>query len=209
MELVGYFRSTDPIFKGCYGNLFLYSDVDLGQLRQQEIHLALYQGEIPAPLAPYYLQAKQSKAMKWSPQRAMMSNSAVESPNTKCSSGKGRHHRSLGSGSNTSTPKYPDSTSAKKPSSPKESALKEQDKSPKSHSSHKCGCYQSLSTESAGHKQKEAHTEDTHKLNFTLPISSSGLDGFCSPMGSHSEATELQPPSITSTPMGLGAPRQW
>ena len=30
MELVGDFRSTDPIFKGCYGNLFLYSDMDLG-----------------------------------------------------------------------------------------------------------------------------------------------------------------------------------
>ena len=30
MELVGDFRSTDPIFKGCYGNLFLYFDVDLG-----------------------------------------------------------------------------------------------------------------------------------------------------------------------------------
>ena len=30
MELVGDFRSTDLIFKGCYGNSFLYSDVDLG-----------------------------------------------------------------------------------------------------------------------------------------------------------------------------------
>ena len=30
MELVGDFRSMDPIFKGCYGNSFLYSDVDLG-----------------------------------------------------------------------------------------------------------------------------------------------------------------------------------
>ena len=28
-------------------------------------------------------------------------------------------------------------------------------------------------------------------------------------MGSHSEATELHPPSITLTPLGLGAPRQW
>ena len=28
-------------------------------------------------------------------------------------------------------------------------------------------------------------------------------------MGSHSEVTKLQPPSITSTPLGLGAPRQW
>ena len=30
MELVGDFRSTDLIFKGCYGNLFLYSNMDLG-----------------------------------------------------------------------------------------------------------------------------------------------------------------------------------
>ena len=66
-----------------------------------------------------------------------------------------------------------------------------------------------LSTESAGCKRKEACTEDTQKLNSTLPISSSGFDGFCSPTGSHSEATELQPPSITLTPLGLGAPRQW
>ena len=30
MELVGDFRSADPIFKGCYGSSFLYSNVDLG-----------------------------------------------------------------------------------------------------------------------------------------------------------------------------------
>ena len=30
MELVGEFRSTDPIFKGCYGDSLLYTDVDLG-----------------------------------------------------------------------------------------------------------------------------------------------------------------------------------
>ena len=30
MELLGDFRSTDPIFKGCHGDSFLYSDVDLG-----------------------------------------------------------------------------------------------------------------------------------------------------------------------------------
>ena len=42
VELVGDFRSTDPIFKGCYGDLFLYSDVDLGQIRQDGIHLPPY-----------------------------------------------------------------------------------------------------------------------------------------------------------------------
>ena len=30
MKLVGDFRSTDPIFKGCYGVSFLYSNMDLG-----------------------------------------------------------------------------------------------------------------------------------------------------------------------------------
>ena len=140
MELVGDFRSTDPIFKGCYGDSFLYSDVDLGRLRRWEIHLPPYWGEILAPVAPSYSQAKQSKATKQSPQWAAIPNPAVESPRTKCSGGKGRHHHSLGRGSNTSTPKCPDSTSAKKPSSSKEPVPKEQDKSPKSHGSHKCSC---------------------------------------------------------------------
>ena len=138
-----------------------------------------------------------------------MPDLAVESPKTKHSGTKGRHHRSSGHDSNTSTPKHPDSTLAKKPPSSKKPALKEQDKSPKSHSSHKHGHSPSPSAESARHKRKEACTEDTCKLNFTIPVSSSGFDGFCSPTGSHSEATGLQPPSITSTPLGLGAPKQW
>ena len=203
MELVGDFRSTDPIFKRCYGDSFLYSGVDLGQLRQWEIHLPPYRGEILTPLAPFYLQAKQSEAMKRSPPWAAMPNTAVESPQTKCSSGKGGHHRSSGCGSNTSTLKHPDYTSAEKPSSSKEPVLKEQDKSPRSRGSCKCGHSPSLSAESDGHKWKKAHTEDTCKLNSTLPISSSGFDGFRSLMGSHSEATELHPPSITLTPWVL------
>ena len=112
--------------------------MDLGQLMWHVIHLPAYQSEIPAPLAPSYLQAKQSEAMKRSPPWAVMPNPAVESPKTKCSSGKGRHHCSLGHGSNTSTLKCPDSISAKKPSSSKELAPKEQDKSPKSCGSRKC-----------------------------------------------------------------------
>ena len=204
MKLVGDFRSMDPIFKGYYGNSFLYSDMDLDQLRQQEIHLPPYQGKIPIPLAPSYLHAKQSKATKWSPPWAAMPTTVAKSPKTKCSGGMGGHHRSLGHSSNTSTLKCPDSTSAKKPSSSKEPVLKEQDKSPRSHSSHKHGCSPSPSAESDGHKQKEACTEDTCKLNSTLPISSSGFDGFHSPMGSHSEGTKLPLPSITFTPLGLG-----
>ena len=107
MELVRDFRSTDLIFKGCYGDSFLYSDVDLGQLRQQGIHLPPYRSEILAPLAPFYLQAKQPKATKWSPPRAVTPNPAVESPKAKRSGSKGGHHHSLGCSSNTSTPKHP------------------------------------------------------------------------------------------------------
>ena len=162
-------------------------------------------GEILAPLT-FYLQAKQSEGTKQSPQQAAMPNVAVESPKSKHSGSKGWHHHSSGCGSNTSTPKHPDSTSAKKPSGSKEPVLKEQDKSPRSHSSGKCGCSSSPSTESDERKWKDAHTEGTHELNSTLPISSSGVDGFRSLMGSHSKATKLHPPSIISTPLGLGAP---
>ena len=34
MEMVGDFRATDPIFKGCYGDSLLYSNTDLHWLRQ-------------------------------------------------------------------------------------------------------------------------------------------------------------------------------
>ena len=46
-------------------------------------------------------------------------------------------------------------------------------------------------------------------LNSTLPISSSTFDSLHSPMGNCSNVTELLPPSITLTPLGLGSPRQW
>ena len=119
MELVGDFRATDPIFKGCFSYSLLYTDRELGRLRWHGIHLPPYQGEIPTPLAPSYLQARQPKVMKWSPPRAATPNPSVESPKTKCSGGKGRPHCSLGCSSNTSTLECPDSTSAKKPSSPR------------------------------------------------------------------------------------------
>ena len=209
MELVGDFRSMDPIFKGCYGDSSLYTDVDLGRLRQRGIHLPPYRSEIPAPQAPSYLQARQPKTTMRSPPRANTPNPAVESPKAKCSSGKGGHHRSSGCSSNTSTPKHPDSTSAKKPSSSKEPTLNKQERSPRSHGSRKCGRSPSISTESVGCKWKGVCTEDTCTLNSTLPVSSSAFDSFCSPTGFHSDVTELQPSSITSTPLGLGTPRQW
>ena len=59
MELVGDFQTADPIFKGCYGDSLLYSDVELHRLRWWGIHLPTYQGEIPVPLAPLYLQARE------------------------------------------------------------------------------------------------------------------------------------------------------
>ena len=147
--------------------------------------------------------------MKRFPPWTVMPNAAVESPKTKHSGSKGRHHHSSGCGSNTSTPKCPDSTSAKKPSSSKEPVPKEQDKSPRRCGSHNHGRSPFPSSKSDGHKRKEACTEDTCELNSTLPVSSNGFDGFHSPNGSYREATELHPPSITLTPLGLGTPRQW
>ena len=64
-----------------------------------------------------------------------------------------------------------------------------------------------LLSQSDANRKKSIQKAPT--LNSTLPISSSMFDGFHSPMGSHSDVTELQPPSITSTPLGLGAPQQW
>ena len=79
-----------------------------------------------------------------------------------------------------------------------------QEKSPKARGSCKHSHSPSPSAESVGHKWKEVCTEDTFTLNSTLTVSSSTFDGLCSPMGSHSNVTELLPPSITLTPLGLG-----
>ena len=117
MELVGDFQVADPIFKGCYGDSLLYSDTELHSLTWQGIHLPMYQGEIPMPLAPSYWQAREPEVTKQSPPRAATPDPSMESPKTKCSSSKGSPHCSSGHSSNTSTPKHPDSTSAKKSSS--------------------------------------------------------------------------------------------
>ena len=89
MELVGDFHMADPIFKGCYGDSFLYSNADLGWLRQQGIHLPTYQGEIPVPPAPLYRQARETKATEQPPPGAATPNPPVESPKPNRSSGKG------------------------------------------------------------------------------------------------------------------------
>ena len=209
MELVGDFQVADSIFKGCYRDFLLYSDAELHRLRWWGIHLPTYWGEIPVLPAPSYQQARQPEVIKQSPPRAATPNLSMGSPKTICSGGKGSPHCGSGHSSNTSTPKHPDSTSAKKPSSSKESTSNGQEKSPKAHSSHKHGHSPSPSAKSVRCKQKDVCMEDTHTLNSNLPISSSAFDGLCSPMGSHSDVTKLLPPFITLTPLGLGGSRQW
>ena len=122
------------------------------------IHLPTYQGEIPMLPAPSYWQAREPEASRQSPPRAAAPDTPMESPKTKCSSGKSSPHCSLGHSSNTSTSKCPDSTSAKKPSSSKEPTLNSQEKSPKAHSSCKHGRSPSLAAKSVGRKQKDVCT---------------------------------------------------
>ena len=88
MEVVGNFRATDPIFKGCYGDSFLYSDDDLARLRWWKIYLPTFQGEIPVPPAPSYQQVREPVATKQSLHRSAASDTPVESPKAKCSNSK-------------------------------------------------------------------------------------------------------------------------
>ena len=90
MEMVGDFMATDPIFKGCYKDSLLYSDDDLCRLRQWNIHLPVFQGEIPMPPAPSYQQVRELVVTKQSPHRVAASDTPVESPKAKCSSSKSR-----------------------------------------------------------------------------------------------------------------------
>ena len=208
MELVGDFRATDPIFKGCYGDSLLYTGGELDQLRWWGIHLPLYWGKIPTLAAPSYQQARQPEAMKRSPPRAVTPSPPVESRRAKHSGDKGSPTRSSGHSSNTSTPKCPNSTSIKKPSSSKGLTSNGLERSPKAHGSHKHGHSLCSSAKSIGHKWKDVHLDGDCTLNSTLPVSSSAFDGLRSPMGFHSDGTKPLPPSITSTPLGLGGPRQ-
>ena len=157
MELVGDFRATDPIFKGCYGDSLLYTGGELDQLRWWGIHLPLYGGEIPALPAPSYQQARQPKMMKQSPPRAATPSPPVELPKAKHSGGKGGPHHGSGHSSSMSTPKCPDSTSTKKPSSSKGPTSNSQERSPKTRRSRKHGRSPSPSTESVGSKRKDTY----------------------------------------------------
>ena len=148
MEVVGNFRVTDLIFKGCYGDSLLYSDDDLARLRQWKIYLPAFQGEIPVPPAPSYRQVREPAVIKQSPHRVAV----LESPKAKRSSSKSAPQQGSGRNSNTSTPKRPDSTSAKKPSCCKESTTDDQAKSPQARSSQKHDCSPSPTSGSAGCK---------------------------------------------------------
>ena len=89
MEVVGDFRATDLIFKGCYRDSLLYSDTDLAQLRQQKIYLPVFQGKIPVPPFPSYRQVRELAVTKQSPHRVAVPDTPAESPKAKCSSSKG------------------------------------------------------------------------------------------------------------------------
>ena len=208
MEVVGDFKTADPIFKGSYRDSFLYSDDDLAQLRQQKVYLPIFQEEIPMPPIPSYRQNSEPAAAKQSPHRVAALDTSVESPKTKHSSSRSGPPQSTGHGSNTSTPKWPDTTSAKKPSHLQESTPNCPLKFLQACSSWKCSCLPSPAAESDGGKCRSLHGIDSAMVDTTLPIGSSTMDTFCSLTGSVSEVVGLLAPSITSTPLGKAGPRE-
>ena len=208
MEVVGDFKATDPIFKGSYGDSFLYSEDDLVRLRWQKVYLPTFQEKIPMPPTPSYRQNSEPAAAKQSPHRVAAPDTSLESPKTRHSSSKSGPPRGTGHGSNTSTPKHPNTTSAKKPSCPQESTPDHPAKSPQARSSWKRCRSPSPTAESDGGKQRNLHGIDSAMVNTTLPISSSTMDTFHSPTGSLSEVVEPLAPSITSPPLGKAGPRE-
>ena len=152
MEVVGDFRATDPIFKGSYGDSFLYLDDDLVRLRWQKVYLPIFQEEIPVPAALSYRQSREPVSAKQSPCRVAAPNTAVESITTRRSSSKGGAPQSLGHNSKTSPPKCPDSTLAKTPPHPQKSTPDCPAKSLQARSSWKHGCSPSPAMELAKNK---------------------------------------------------------
>ena len=152
MEVVGNFRAMDPIFKGSYGDSFLYLEDDLAWLRWQKAYLPTFQEEIPVPPTPSYQQSREPATAKQSPHRVAALDMSVESPKTRCSSSKSEPPWDTGHGSKTSTPKCPDSMSAKTPPHPQKSTLDHPAKSPQARSSQKRGCLPSPAAESAKSK---------------------------------------------------------
>ena len=138
MEVVGDFRATDPIFKGSYGDSYLYSEDDLVRLRQHKFYLPTFQEGILMPPTLSYQESREPVTAKQSPHRVAAPDMVVESPKTRCSSRKSGPPQGTGHGSKTSTPKHPYSTSAKTPPHPQESTLDCPAKSPQVCSSQKC-----------------------------------------------------------------------
>ena len=134
------------------GDSFLYLEDDLVQLRQHKVYLPTFQEEIPVPPTPSYWQSREPVTAKQSAHRAAAPDTAMESPKTRRSSSKSESLLGTGCGSKTSTPKCPDSTSAKTPPHPQESTLDHPAKSPQSCSSQKLSCSPSPTTESAESK---------------------------------------------------------
>ena len=205
MEVVGDFRATDPIFKGSYGDSFLFSEDDLVRLRRQKAYLPTFQDEIPMPPALSYRQSRELTTAEQSPHRAAALDMAVESPKTRCSSSKGGALWGTGHSSKTSTSKCPDSTSAKTPPHPQESTLDCPVKSLQACSFRKHGHSPSPTTESAESKQRGLSRIASGTVDTTLPLSSST---FLSPTGSLSKVVEPLAPSITSTPLGKAGHRE-
>ena len=152
MEVVGDFKAVDPIFKGSYGDSFLYLEDDLAQLRWQKVYLPTFQEEIPVFPALSYWQNSEPAAAKKSPHRVATPDTSVETPKTRYSSSKSGPLWGTGRGSNSSTSKHPDSTSAKKPSHPQESTPDCPAKSPQACSSQKCSHSPSPAAKSDGGK---------------------------------------------------------
>ena len=208
MEVVGNSKAVDPIFKGSYGDSLLYSEDDLAQLRWQKVYLPTFQEEIPVPPAPSYWQSRKPVAAKQSPHREAAPDTSMESPKTRHSSSKSGPPRGTRHSSNTSNLKCPDSISAKKPSHPQESTPDYQAKSLQARSSRKHDRLPSASTGLGGSKQRDLSGIDSSTVDTTLPIGSSTMDTFCSPMGSLSKVIEPLAPSITSTALGKAGPER-
>ena len=152
MEVVGDFRATDPIFKGSYGDSYLYLEDDLVRLRWHKVYLPTFQEEVPMPPAPSYWESREPVTAKQSPHRVAALDMVMESPKTRHSSSKSGPPWGAGCGSKTSTPKRPDSTLAKTPPHPQESTLDCLAKSLQACSFQKCGCSPSPTMELAESK---------------------------------------------------------
>ena len=209
MELVGDFQVADPIFKGCYGDSLLYSDVDLHWLRGQGIHLPAYWGEIPVPPAPLYWQAREPKVMKQSPSRVVTPNLSMESPKTKHSSGKG------GPTTAWDTAPTPQLQSAQTPLQPRSPSV------PKSQPRTARRSLPGLmALASAGIPLPHLLSQsDPNGKMFTqktpahstppFPSAAACLMASAVQLAPTAMVTELLPPFITLTPLGLAGPRQW